>query len=86
MGKLKKLCAGGNNLRKPVFAKVKAHVGVEGNELADSLANEFREKARWGQTHDWTYCVVDSYAKAALKENWRRKFEEAARSYTGQSE
>ena len=85
-GKLKKLCAGGSNLGKLVLAKVKAHVGVEGNELADSLANEFREKAQWGQTHDWTYCVDDSYAKATLKENWRTDFKEAARSYTGQSQ
>ena len=29
-----------------LLGKVRAHTGVKGNELADSLANEFRAKAR----------------------------------------
>ena len=61
-------------------------MGVKGNELADSLANEFRERACWGRNHTWTYCVADSYAKAALKRTWKEDFKEAASNYKGQSQ
>ena len=87
-GKLRKLLAGGanDNLEKVVLTKVRAHVGVKGNELADSLANEFRERACWGNNHNWTYCVADSYAKAALKRTWKEDFKEASSNYKGQSQ
>ena len=47
-GKLRKLLAGGNNLETLVLAKVRAHVGVEGNELADSLATSSGRKQAGG--------------------------------------
>ena len=61
--------------------KVKAHVGIIGNELADLTANEYKNKAYWDplKCKQWTHNTATSLVKDKMNRRRRENYSETCR-------
>ena len=61
--------------------KVKAHVGIEGNEEADQTANKYKDEAYWdpAKCKQWSHNTATSFLKDKLKRRWKEEYSETCR-------